>query len=89
MNVNNDLENQDFKVGALMIDIFTKFMVVVAIKSKSEGDVASALIECIHKMGHKPEILYSDDETALSSKSILPTCFGAVTIAFALINSDF
>ncbi len=66
----NDLENQKIRVGALMIDIFTRYLAVVAIKSRSEGDVASALIECLNKMGHKPEILYTDDETALSSSSI-------------------
>ena len=32
----NDLENQSYKVGALMIDVFTKYMVVVPIKSKAE-----------------------------------------------------
>lgn len=73
MNINlffvNDLENQNFKVGALMIDIFTKFMVVVAIESKSEGDVASALIECLNKMNKNPEILYTDDESSLSTPS--------------------
>lgn len=66
----NDLENQKVKVGAIMIDIFTKYMWVVAIQTKNEGDVASALIECINKMGKKPEILYTDDETALSTKAI-------------------
>ena len=66
----NDLENQKIRVGALMIDIFTRYLAVVAIKSKNEGDVASALIECLNKMGHKPEILYTDDEKALSSSAI-------------------
>ena len=66
----NDLDNQTYKVGALMIDIFSKYMVVVAIKSKNEGDVASALIECLHKMGKNPEIIYSDDEKSLSSTAI-------------------
>ena len=65
-----DLDNQEFKIGALMIDIFTRYLAVVAIKSKNEGDVASALIECLNKMGHKPEILYTDDEKALSSSAI-------------------
>lgn len=64
------LSNQNFKVGMLMIDIFTKYMWVVALKSKSEGDVASGLIECIHKMNHKPQILYTDDEKSLSSDAI-------------------
>lgn len=66
----NDIENQKFKVGALMIDVFSKFMTVVAIKSKSEGDVASALIECFNKMGGFCELLYTDDESALNTKSI-------------------
>lgn len=41
----NDLEKQKFKVGLLMIDIFTKYMVVIPIKSKSEGDIAAGMIE--------------------------------------------
>lgn len=66
------LEKQNFKVGMLMIDVFTKFMVVVAIKSKSEktGDIAAGLIECLHRMGKKPEILYTDDESSLSADDI-------------------
>ena len=66
----NDLGEQKMKIGMAMIDIFTKFGAVVAIPTKSEGDVASGLLECLNKMGHKPEIIYSDDETALSSFSI-------------------
>ena len=45
-------------------------MTVIPIKSKSEGDVASALIEGFKKMGGFPEILYTDDETALSTPAI-------------------
>lgn len=64
------LEKQDFRVGMLMIDIFSKYMAVVPIKSKKEGDVASGLIECLHKMGGKPQILYTDGETALNTDAI-------------------
>ncbi|MCR9134318.1 MAG: transposase family protein, partial [bacterium] len=66
----NDLPNQKFKVGTIMIDVFSKYMVVIPIKSKNEGDVASALIEGFNKMGKLPKLLYTDDETSLSSKSI-------------------
>ena len=31
-----------------MIDIFDKFMHVVAIKGKKEEDLASGMIECLH-----------------------------------------
>ena len=42
----NDLKEQKFRVGVLMIDVFDKFMHVVPINSKQEGDVASGMIEC-------------------------------------------
>ena len=51
----NDLDNQKFRVGMLMIDIFDKFMHVVAIKGKKEEDLASGMIECLNKMGKKPK----------------------------------
>ena len=35
-----EIPNQKFKVGALMIDVFTKYMVVVPIKSRHEDEVA-------------------------------------------------
>ena len=57
----NDLKDQKFRVGMLMIDIFDKFMHVVAIKRKKEEDLASGMIECLHKMGKKPKIIYTDD----------------------------
>ena len=49
---------------------FDKFMYVVPIKSKQEGDVASGMIECLNKMGKKPEIIYADDEGALNKEAI-------------------
>ena len=52
----NDLKDQKFRVGMLMIDIFDMFMHVVAIKGKKEEDLASGMIECLHKMGKKPKI---------------------------------
>ena len=53
-----------------MIDIFDKFMHVVALQGKKEEDLASGMIECIHKMGKKPKIIYTDDETALNTEAI-------------------
>ena len=66
----NDLKEQKFRVGVLMIDVFDKLLHVVPIKSKQEGDVASGMIECLHKMGKKPKIIYTDDEGALSKEAI-------------------
>ena len=66
----NDMENQKFKVGMLTIDVFDKFMHVVPIKGKTEEDLASGIIESLHKMGKKPKIVYTDDEGALNKESI-------------------
>ena len=45
-------------------------MHVVPINSKQEGDVASGMIECLNKMGKKPDIIYTDDEGALNKEAI-------------------
>ena len=66
----SDLPNQEFKQALIMIDIFTKFLTVIPIKSKQIGDVAAGIIEGIHKMGKKPKIIFSDDEGALNSNVI-------------------
>ena len=50
----SDLENQKFEQGMLCIDIFTKYAVVVPVKSKKEIDVAAGIVECMQKMGKKP-----------------------------------
>jgi len=62
-----DLPNQRFNVGVIMIDTFSKYMVIVPIKSKSEGDVAAGLLESLQKMGATPKMIYSDDEGSLST----------------------
>ena len=66
----NDLKDQKFRVGMIMIDIFDKFMHVVAIKGKKEEDLASGMIECFNKMGKKPKIIYTDDEGAMNKEAI-------------------
>ena len=50
----NDLKDQKFRVGMLMIDIFDEFMHAAASKGKKEEDLASGMIECLNKMGKKP-----------------------------------
>ena len=48
-----------------MIDAFSKYMTVIPIKTKEEGDVVSGII--FVKMGGPPEVLYTDDVSALST----------------------
>ena len=68
----NDLENfQTFRIGLVLIDIFTKYAVVVPIKSKSPSDLLAGMMEGIQKMGKKPKMIYSDEEGSLNSADIM------------------
>ena len=66
----NGLKEQKVKVGVLMIHVFDKFMYAVPIQSKQEGDVASGMVECLHKMGKNTKIVFTDDEGALNKEAI-------------------
>ena len=65
-----DLKNQKFEIGMVCIDIFTKYAVVVALQDNKEGNVASGLLECFHKMGKNPEVLYTDGEGGIQSNAM-------------------
>ena len=67
----NDLENQEFRIGLVLIDIFTKYATVIPIKSKQPPDVLAGLMEGLNKMDKKPRMLYSDEEGSLYSKPII------------------
>ena len=66
----SDLKDPVCVGGLLMIDIFTKYTVVVTIKTKQIPDVAVAIQQAIHKMGAKPQTIYSDNEGAFVSNEI-------------------
>jgi hypothetical protein len=61
-------EDRKFKTCMFMIDPFDKYAVAVPLKSKQDADFLSGLMECFHKMGGKPESIYTDDEGSLNSK---------------------
>ena len=64
----NDLEDQDYKIGLMVIDTFSKYMTVVPLKSKQPPDMLEALKTAFENMGKKPKDIYSDDEGSLNSK---------------------
>ena len=67
---NNDLENQKFRIGLTLLDIFSKYAVVIPIKSKQPADVLAGLMEGMQKMDGKPKMIYSG-EGSLNSGDIL------------------
>ena len=49
----------------ICIDIFSKYCVIVPIKSKNVEDLSYGFLTCMNEMKRKPEIVYSDGETGL------------------------
>ena len=66
----NYFKDQRTTIGLLVIDIFTKYMTVVPLSSKTEPAVLEGIKKAIENMGHKPRVVYSDDEGALNGKTI-------------------
>ena len=61
----SDLKDPMYAQALLMVDIFSKYTVVIPIKTKQIHDVAKAIEEGIRRMGGKPETIYSDIEGLL------------------------
>ena len=66
----NDLENQKFRIGLVLIDIFSKYATVIPIKSKEPPDMLAGIIEGLQKIGDNPTI-YNDEEGSLYSKTVI------------------
>ena len=67
----NDVTEQKFKGGFLMIDIFTNYATVVPIQGTSGDQLSMGLIQSLKEMKDgqhvdKPSIIYCDGETAWS-----------------------
>ena len=59
------LEKQEHTIAMICIDIFSKYCVIVPIKSKKVEDLSYGFLTCMNEMKRKPEIVYSDGETGL------------------------
>ena len=66
-----DLKRQKFRIGLVLIDVFSKYATVIPIKSKEPPDVLAGIMEGLQKMGDKPELFYSDEEGSLYSKTVI------------------
>ena len=51
-----------------MIDVFSKFAAVIPVNEWKGEQVMEAIFKAFTLMGKQPEILYTDDEGALSNK---------------------
>ena len=65
-----DLINQPFKVGLLVVDIFTKFTTIAPIKTRDSIDVMSGMLKCFSQMGGPPTTMYTDSESSFIGKDM-------------------
>ena len=61
-----DFPTEEYIGGLLIVDIFTKFINIVPIKTKKNPEILEAIKKIINKMG-KPESMYTDNEGAWSA----------------------
>lgn len=61
----SDFPTEDYIGGVLAIDIFSRFITIIPIKSKTIPEILEAIKTIIKKMG-KPKVIYSDNEGAWS-----------------------
>ena len=66
----DDLENQQFRIGLVLIHIFSKYAAVIPIRSKEPPDVLAGVMERLQKMGDKPKMFYSDEEASCIVKPL-------------------
>jgi len=66
----NEDNDQEYSIGLLIIDIFSKYMTVVPLKTKQPKDVLEGLEDGFKNIGGLPETAYTDDEGALNSTLI-------------------
>ena len=67
----NDLDNQKYRIGLLLIDVFSRKAVVVPIASKQPADITAGIMEALNKMGGTPKLIYSDDEGSLNTQDLV------------------
>ena len=63
-------EDLEYKVALLLVDAFSKYCVVIPLKSKLTLDVLQGFKDGIEKMKGKPATVYSDNEGAFVSNEV-------------------
>ena len=86
-DLNKETNDKTYLGIMLMIDIFTKYVAVVLIKTNTIPDVLEAVKECLKKMNGKPEMIYSDNEGAWSTGTLIDKYFQAEKIQHIITRS--
>ena len=70
-DTSEEVEAKQLKTaGMMIIDVFTKYIVIIPLDGKNTDQISLGIVEGFHKMGHKPKVMCTDDESAFSSETI-------------------
>ena len=61
-------DEQKYRGGLVMIDVLSKYAVVVPIDGRTPVAIIEATKEALKKMGKKSKIIYTDDERGIASQ---------------------
>ena len=67
----------------IFIDIFNKYCSICLVQATNKSELAFGLIECINKMGGKPNIIYTDGETGIRNSDIFAKYFDENSITYS------
>jgi hypothetical protein len=81
------LQNQEYGYGLSCIDIFSKYATVVPIKNRQAEEIMRGMLQAFKNMGHQPEIVMTDPESALFRKDVAET-FKEMSIQHIITQSS-
>jgi len=67
----NDLPNQKYTTGLLMIDAFTKVVEVIPLASKKMADILAGIMEAFNNLKGYPKIIYTDEEGGINNNDVI------------------
>ncbi len=59
----------------ICIDAFSKYCVIVPVKSKNESELALGFVECMNKMGGSPKVIMTDGEGGINNSGLFQKYF--------------
>ena len=69
------LPDQDDEMAILCIDEFTKYGVIVIVKTNNESELALDFIECMNKVGKPPTVVYTYVGTGIRNSGLFQKYF--------------
>ncbi|MFM7987759.1 MAG: hypothetical protein ACKPKO_51450 [Candidatus Fonsibacter sp.] len=75
MFVIKHLQYQQYEIGMMCIDAFSKYCVIIPTKPKNASELALGFVKRMNKMGGSPTVIMTDGESGIKNSGLFQTCF--------------